>query len=89
MLPPKGEILVGSKLAQIGSSGTLIFGEVQPPKKPNPSLAGSRTPGFFTGFVKTINDWCTAHHMNLTGHADQEEVVNPVVGTVICLFFEP
>ena len=27
--------------------GALIFGEVQPPKKPNPSLAGSRTPGFF------------------------------------------
>ena len=47
VLPPKGEILVGPKLAQIGSSGTLIFGEVQPPRKPNPSLAGSGTPGFF------------------------------------------
>ena len=47
VLPPKGEILVGPKLAKIGSSGTLIFGEVQPPKKPTPSLAGSRTPGFF------------------------------------------
>ena len=45
--PPKGEILVGPKLAKIGSSGTLIFGEVQAPKKPNPSLDGSRTPGFF------------------------------------------
>jgi len=47
VLPPKGEILVGPKLAKIGNSGTLIFGEVQPPKKPNPSLAGSGTPGFF------------------------------------------
>jgi hypothetical protein len=47
VLPPKGETLVGPKLAKIGNSGTLIFGEVQPPKKPYPSLAGSRTPGFF------------------------------------------
>jgi len=47
VLQPKGEILVGPKLAKIGNSGTLIFGEVQPPKKPNPSLAGSATPGFF------------------------------------------
>jgi len=31
VLPPKGEILVGPKLAKIGNSGTLIFGEVQPP----------------------------------------------------------
>ena len=47
VLPPKGEMLVGPKLAQIGSSGALIFGEVQPPRKPNASLSGSGTPGFF------------------------------------------
>jgi len=47
VLPPKGEVLVGPKLTRIGNSGTLIFGEVQPPKKPNASLTGSRTPGFF------------------------------------------
>ena len=47
VLPPKGEVLVGPKLIAVGDSGTLIFGEVQPPKKPNPSLTGSRTPGFF------------------------------------------
>jgi hypothetical protein len=41
-----------------------------------------RTELYATGFVKTINDWCAAHHMDLTGHADQEEVVNPVIGTV-------
>jgi len=48
VLPPKGEILVGPKLAQIGNSGTLIFGEVQLPKKPERKFqTGSRTPGFF------------------------------------------
>jgi hypothetical protein len=46
------------------------------------ALFGMRTELYATGFVKTINDWCAAHHMNLTGHADQEEVVNPVIGTV-------
>ena len=48
VLPPKGEILVGPKLAKIGNSGTLIFGEVQLPKKPERKFqTGSRTPGFF------------------------------------------
>ena len=48
VLPPKGEVLVGPKLAQIGNSGTLIFGEVQLPKKPERKFqTGSRTPGFF------------------------------------------
>ncbi|MCX6872707.1 MAG: glycosyl hydrolase [Verrucomicrobia bacterium] len=46
------------------------------------ALFGMRTELYTTGFVKTISDWCTAHHMDLTGHADQEEVVNPVIGTV-------
>ena len=46
------------------------------------ALFGMRTELYATGFVKTISDWCAAHHMNLTGHADQEEVVNPVIGTV-------
>jgi len=46
------------------------------------AMFGTRTELYATGFVKTINDWCAAHHMDLTGHADQEEVVNPVIGTV-------
>ena len=46
------------------------------------ALFGMRSELYATGFVKTINDWCAAHHMDLTGHADQEEVVNPVIGTV-------
>ena len=46
------------------------------------ALFGMRTELYATGFVKTISDWCAAHHMDLTGHADQEEVVNPVIGTV-------
>jgi hypothetical protein len=48
VLPPKGEILIGPKLTKIGNSGTLIFGEVQLPKKPERKFqTGSRTPGFF------------------------------------------
>jgi hypothetical protein len=46
------------------------------------ALFGMRAELYATGFVKTISDWCTAHHMDLTGHADQEEVANPVIGTV-------
>ena len=46
------------------------------------ALFGMRAELFATGFVKTISDWCAAHNMGLTGHADQEEVVNPVIGTV-------
>ena len=46
------------------------------------ALFGMRTELYATGFVKTISDWCATHHMDLTGHADQEEVVNPVIGTV-------
>jgi len=46
------------------------------------ALFGMRAELFATGFVKTINDWCAAHQMRLTGHADQEEVANPVIGTV-------
>ncbi len=46
------------------------------------ALFGMRTELYATGFVKTISDWCAAHRMSLTGHADQEEVANPVIGTV-------
>ncbi len=53
VLPPKGEILIGPKLVQIGNSGPFIFGEVNPPRKPNRILAGSRTPGFFILDSKT------------------------------------
>jgi hypothetical protein len=46
------------------------------------ALFGMRTELYTTGFVKTISDWCTKHNIGLTGHADQEEVTNPVIGTV-------
>jgi len=46
------------------------------------ALFGMRAELFATGFVKTISDWCATHRMGLTGHADQEELVNPVIGTV-------
>ena len=46
------------------------------------ALLNMRAELFATGFVKTIGDWCAAHHMGLTGHADQEELTNPVISTV-------
>jgi hypothetical protein len=42
------------------------------------ALFGFRAELFATGFVKTVADWCRAHRIELTGHVDQEEVVNPV-----------
>ncbi len=41
-------------------------------------LFGLRAELFADGFVKTLADWCRAHGIQLTGHVDQEEVVNPV-----------
>lgn len=41
------------------------------------ALFGFRAELFATGFIKTINDWCRAHKIQLTGHVDQEEIVNP------------
>ena len=42
------------------------------------ALFGLRAALYATGFPKVLNDWCRAHRIQLTGHADQEEVVNPV-----------
>lgn len=44
------------------------------------ALFGFRAELYATGFVKTINDWCRAHGIQLTGHVDQEEIANPVIG---------
>jgi hypothetical protein len=42
-------------------------------------LFGFRSELYATGFVKTIQDWCTAHGgVPLLGHQDQENVKNPV-----------
>jgi hypothetical protein len=38
----------------------------------------TRTALFSTAFVRTLARWCEARGMELTGHMDQEEVVNPV-----------
>lgn len=32
---------------------------------------------YANGFPRVINEWCAAHRISLTGHVDQEEVVNP------------
>jgi hypothetical protein len=42
------------------------------------SLLGFRAELYALGFPKVINDWCRAHKIQLTGHVDQEEIVNPV-----------
>ena len=41
-------------------------------------LFGFRTELYALGFTKEVNDWSIAHHINATGHQDQEEVLNPV-----------
>jgi hypothetical protein len=41
-------------------------------------LFGLRAELFATGFIKTLSDWCRDHGIELTGHVDQEEIVNPV-----------
>jgi len=41
-------------------------------------LLGFRAELFATGFPKVLNDWCREHRIQLTGHVDQEEIVNPV-----------
>jgi hypothetical protein len=42
------------------------------------ALFGFRAELYSTGFPKVLNDWCRAHRLQLTGHVDQEEIVNPV-----------
>jgi hypothetical protein len=44
------------------------------------ALFGMRAELYSTGFPKTVNDWCRAHRVQLTGHVDQEELANPVIG---------
>ena len=40
-------------------------------------MFGLRAELYAKGFPKTIQEWCTAHGITLTGHVDQEEVDNP------------
>ncbi len=42
------------------------------------ALFGFRAELYADGFVKPIAAWCRAHGIALTGHQDQEEIVNPV-----------
>jgi hypothetical protein len=42
-------------------------------------LFGFRSELYATGYVKTVQDWCTAHGgIHLLGHQDQENIKNPV-----------
>ena len=42
------------------------------------ALLGFRAELYSLGFPKVLNDWCREHRIQLTGHVDQEEIVNPV-----------
>jgi len=42
------------------------------------TLFGFRAGLYASGFPKTINDWCREHGIQLAGHVDQEEILNPV-----------
>lgn len=42
------------------------------------ALFGFRAELYATGFPKVVNEWCAEHKIRLTGHLDQEEIVNPV-----------
>jgi hypothetical protein len=41
------------------------------------ALFGFRAELFATEYIKTMDDWCWAHKIQLTGHMDQEQIVNP------------
>jgi hypothetical protein len=42
------------------------------------ALFGFRAELYASGFISTLNEWCRRHNIALTGHQDQEEIVNPV-----------
>lgn len=42
------------------------------------ALFGFRAELYANEFIKTLNNWCSEHGIQLTGHMDQEEVANPV-----------
>jgi hypothetical protein len=41
------------------------------------ALFGFRAQLFAENFIKRLNDWCAAHHLQFGGHLDQEEPLNP------------
>ena len=41
------------------------------------ALFGFRATLFAENFIKRLNDWCAAHHLQFGGHLDQEEPLNP------------
>lgn len=41
-------------------------------------LLGFRAELYASGYPKIIQEWCSEHNIELTGHIDQEEVINPV-----------
>ena len=41
------------------------------------ALWGFRAQLFAENFIKRLDDWCAAHHLEFGGHLDQEEPLNP------------
>ncbi|HYW45723.1 MAG TPA: glycosyl hydrolase [Bryobacteraceae bacterium] len=41
------------------------------------ALFGYRAQLFAGNFIKRLDDWCAAHHLQFGGHLDQEEPLNP------------
>lgn len=41
-------------------------------------MFGLRATLYSEGFMKAISEWAKAHHIQSTGHQDQEEILNPV-----------
>lgn len=52
------------------------------------ALFGFRAELFATEYIQTMDDWCQAHQIRLTGHMDQEQIVNPtcVSGDLLKVF---
>lgn len=48
-------------------------------------LHGLRSDLYAEGFPKVLQEWCTKHQIQLTGHVDQEEMINPtgIVGDLM------
>jgi hypothetical protein len=42
------------------------------------ALFGFRAQLYADNFIKRLDDWCVAHHLQFGGHLDQEEPLNPI-----------
>lgn len=69
--------------ARYGSSPELLYPALwydigEETQSARNRLFGMRAQLYAEGFMKTIQEWATAHGIQSTGHQDQEEILNPV-----------